>query len=385
MPLLDEGYGDSALMQSSLVSTIVSSYDFDGAKFRGRALRRQLWIRGRRFLWSYSLVARVLHVTCRIAVIFLPAVNVCMADDQKPDTAIGRTHEKKSDYIVLSAAEGARFLVGNSVIVLRSEFDQANANSQDEIYYFHSDQSMYVCGRAIESQCFLRPWSIKNDEICLLQPGECRPFRVLKSAKSDEFANSNGRIGRFVEYGRVTHEIVRGNWTDVPQFDPRAQARRIELSDGDLAKLAGSGSRAGLDQHGVMLVDSAPLMVGNTYMSEDQPVKGAGQGANRCPVHGRYYAPDGRVVDFSCDAWPDHWTIGFLHWRMISSLFCTDDATDPGVLTCGAEVVLATPVSGPGSAKMLVREDGDKLVGYAGNVFNFHFEDHQNFKRPTEK
>lgn len=283
---------------------------------------------------------------------------------------------KKAGFEALSAAEAAEFLVGNSIIVRKLD---AATEDDGKIYYFPTAGRMYQCGTTASDNCYVAPWRIKGDKICLVF-GECEPFEVLRSPQLASWTTHNGRIGAFRSLTTRASYIVKGNWTDAPQFEPKMQGRPLTMDRREI--VVEQGGAAVVRIRGTRAVS---LLVGNTFLSDNATAAGSDMPAYGCPKQGRYYSSDGKIVEFTCDGSPDRWTIHISRWKITAGLFCAESAIEPGQFNCSDGVVTAAPPGSQSDQQDSFKVLDGNLLGFNGNVFAFQFEDHQAIRKAPSK
>jgi hypothetical protein len=327
-------------------------------------------------------------------VLILLSTTISAAADRKQSSWDKSPALKKAGYIELSGADAAHFLVGNSVLVQNSgplDSEKGGVEIRAKIYYFLNDHSMYECGVGKEADCFVQPWGFQGNQICLDAVARCNEptgIAIMKSPQLEEGAKRSGKIGVYVWFSHYVYDIVKGNRADGPLFDSRLSGQPIELDRTDFDKeIADANQHFGKDKEvPISGARAFSLLIGNTFLSDDAAKLSKDQAANACPKEGTYYAPDGRVIRFTCHE--QMWSISILHWRIKSGLICRD-GPDPGDVgkfdfckPATVNAINASPEFGA-SDKMFVRdlESGSALTGYPGNALNFRFEDHSKFDK----
>jgi hypothetical protein len=295
-----------------------------------------------------------------------------------------RDEYRQAGYTELTGADAARFLVGNSVIV-PEEKDGTMVVSEEQIYYFLDDHTMYQCGRASEGNCYVGSWSVSERGICL-EFGDCvEPFAVMRSREWQDCERHGGTLGIYLTYNHYRFEIVKGNWTNGPLFDRRVSGHVIELNRADFAKETAEAAQFNVPNGRISIYGSRALslLIGNTFLAKDAEAGLKDKLEDFCPRQGQYYSREGFVISFTCNGQSKTWSIGITRWKVVSELLCGDDLDAIEQFGCKGAVVTAIPMpegSGP-SEKMRVLdyEDGgglieNSLTGYSGNVFNFRFD-----------
>jgi hypothetical protein len=336
---------------------------------------------------------------CRTALVaMLISTTMCAAADSKQASWNRRAELKKAGYVELIGADVAHFLVGNSVLIQKSsplDSEKYGIEIYPAVYYFLSDHTMYECGVGKEADCFVRPWGVVNNQICLDTVALCNEptgIAIMKSPFPKKRAKSGGKIGVYVSFGHYVYDIVKGDRVDGPFFDSHVSGQPIELNRADFAKEVEDASQRGAPDKAVPI--SGPraisLLIGNTFLSDDAIKPSKDQTTNACPEEGTYYSPDGRVIRFTCHE--QMWSISILHWKIRSGLICRDgpDPRDIGVFDfckpATVKVIFAAQGSGAGDT-MLVQdlESGNALTGYAGNVLKFRVERHLEVDKSDSK
>jgi len=140
-------------------------------------------------------------------------------------------------------------------------------------------------------------------------------------------------------------------------------AREIEAA----SKFSGGDKRVPVD--GAYAIS---FLIGNTFISGETTTDA--DGVHLCPQQGYYYAPDGRLITFNCSHWSDDWAMHVTHWKRESGRLCIEDVEGNGQFGCGDrfERVYITRSDKPDEWHVVTDEFPlRKIVGYAGNVFNF--------------
>jgi hypothetical protein len=318
---------------------------------------------------------------CRLSMVLLLASSAAAhgqssAWDKRPEY-------RQAGYTELTGADAARFLVGNSVIV-PEEKDGTMIVSDERIYYFLDDHTMYQCGRASEGSCELVSWSVSDSGICFGIGGCDQPFAVFRSPKWQDWERQGGRLGIYLSYDHVAYEIVKGNWTNGPLFDTRVSGHAIELDRNDFAKEAAEATQFNLPDGQIRIYGSRALslLIGNTFLSGDARAGLKDRPEYFCPEQGEYYSREGFVLRFTCNRQSHSWSIGITRWRVVSGMLCRDELESIEKFGCGAAVVTAIPaprVSAISEKMSVLNYNGGELIanaltGYSGNIFNFKFD-----------
>jgi hypothetical protein len=318
-----------------------------------------------------------------VLVLVLLSTAICAAADRKQSSWNKSAELKRAGYVELSGPDAVRFLIGNSVLVQKSGPIDGEKNGPEiyaKIYYFLSDHTRYECGVAKESNCYVQPWGLKGDQICI-DVGTCAEMpKIMKSPYAEDWAKRGGRLGIYLWFDHFSYDIVKGNRTGGPLFDTHISGQPIELDRADFDKEIKDASQySGGDKRVPISGPRAiSLLIGNTFLSDDAVKSSKDQATNACPQHGTYYSPDGRVIRFTCHGSSDpFWSIFISHWKIESGLFCRDGPRpmDMGQFGCDRATVTAilSPQESGASDKMLI-QDPEGLTGYAGNALNFRFD-----------
>lgn len=294
-----------------------------------------------------------------------------------------REEYRQAGYTELTGADAARFLVGNSVIVPEKK-DGTMIISEDQIYYFLDDRTMYQCGRASEGECEVVSWTVSDRGICFGIGGCAEPFVVFRSPKWQDWERQSGGLGIYLTYDHFAYEIVKGNWTNGPLFDTRVSGHVIKLDRSDFAKEVTEAAQFNLPDGQIRIYGSRALglLIGNTFISGDAQAGLKDKPESFCPEQGEYYSPEGFVLRFTCNGQSHSWSIGITRWRIVSGMLCRDGIESIEKFGCGAAVVTAiqAPQGSATREKMhVLNYDGGGLIanaltGYSGNIFNFRFD-----------
>ena len=294
---------------------------------------------------------------------------------------------KKAGYVELSGAQAVGFLVGNSAVKHDHHISKGQAGAGGpQINYYPNNQVWYACGGSFGSGCSVQSWDIENGYICFsVDPCDEAPT-ILKAPRS-----TSDKLGVMIYDGvDLPYDIVKGNQASAPLFDDRITGRMIELD-----KVKPNKQTRDADTHtqdGVISISGprgVSFLVGNTFLSNDVAGPSNEQAAPACPEQGTYYSPDGDIISFTCHASPSRlWTISVLHWRLQSGAICGKRSTD--FSKCASATLTATlapenPDEADGKLRVQDRQNGFTLTGYAGNVFNFRFENRLNSERSSKE
>jgi hypothetical protein len=285
----------------------------------------------------------------------------------------------KSGYVELSGDDAVSFLVGNTVVLKKTDAPKGFAADERDIRYYFSDRhTVYECIAAAHD-CSTQLWRVDGNEICFELPEQCddptyklyAAPRLFKAPRPD---SPTGRIGVYLTHKSIMHAVVKGNATFAPLFEPGGVGRMIEVNAADFAPEIEAASKfSGGDRQ--VPVDGAraiSFLIGNTFIS-GETVSDA-HGVHFCPEQGYYYSPDGRIITFNCFHWPDFWGMHVTHWKLASGRLCIEDVSGDGTFGCGDrfERVYLTPADRPDEWRVATDDFPlRKIVGYSGNVFNF--------------
>ena len=168
------------------------------------------------------------------------------------------------------------------------------------------------------------------------------------------------------------HAVVRGNATIAPLVDANGVGKMIEVNSADFAQeIEAHGKFYSGDKVLIKGPRAISLLIGNTFISGETAIDE--HGVHLCPVQGYYYSPDGRIITFNCHHWPDHWGMGVTHWKLASDRLCIEDLSGNGAFGCGDrfERVYLVPSDRQNEWLIIMKDFPRKIVGYAGNIFNF--------------
>lgn len=294
---------------------------------------------------------------------------------------------KKAGYVELSGAQAVGFLVGNSAVKHDHHISKGQTGGErPQINYYPNNRVWYACGGSFGSGCSVQSWDLENGYICFsVDPCDEAPT-ILKAPRSN-----SDKLGVMIyDDGDLPYDIVKGNQASAPLFDDRITGRMIELDKVKPSKeIRDADTRT---QDGVISI-SGPrgisFLVGNTFLSNDVAGPSNEQAAPACPEHGTYYSPDGDIISFTCHASPSQlWSISVLHWRLQSGAICGKHSTDLSkcaLATLTATLASENPDEADGKLRVQDRQNGFTLTGYAGNVFNFRFENRLNSERSSRE
>jgi hypothetical protein len=281
----------------------------------------------------------------------------------------------KRGYVELSGDDAVNFLVGNSVVIKKTDTPKGVAAVDfDSRYYLADRQTAYVC---VANSCSTQSWKVDGREICVELPENCddptyRFYdapRLFKAPRPDQ---RTGRIGIYLTFKSIVHAVVKGNATIAPLIDPSGVGNMIKVNSTDFSQeIAASSKFAEGDQKvPVKGARAISFLIGNTFISEETATDEHG-GVHLCPVQGYYYSPDGRIITFNCHHWPDFWEMGITHWKLASSGLCFEDLSGNGEFGCWDRTVHLIPSNRANEWLVAADDFPRKIIGYAGNFFNF--------------
>jgi hypothetical protein len=284
---------------------------------------------------------------------------------------------RKRGYVELSGDDAVRFLVGNSVVIRKIDAPKDFPTPENERrYYFSGAHTAYEC---TGNDCWTQSWKVDGNEICIEFPERCddtdnRRYlapRLFRAPRPDQ---RTGRIGIYLTYKSIIHAVVKGNATIAPLVEPGGAGKMMEVNAADFTRDIEAASQFSGGDRKVPVTGSRAisLLKGNTFISGETATDEHG-GVHLCPVQGTYYSPDGRIITFNCDHWPDSWGMHLTHWKLASGRLCIEDLSGDGKFGCGDrfEIVYLTP-SDKHDQWLVIEEDFPrKIFGYTGNVFNF--------------
>ncbi len=279
----------------------------------------------------------------------------------------------KRGYVELSGDDAVNFLVGNTVVVKKTDTPKGiEAVDFDSRYYLSDRQKAYVC---VANGCSTRSWKVDGSEICIELPERCddptdRRYNAPRLFKAPRPDRRTGQIGVYLTFRSIVHAVVKGNATIAPLIDPGSIGKMINVNSAEIE--ASSRSSDGDTKIPIVGGRAVSFLIGNTFMSGETVTDERG-GVHSCPTQGYYYAPDGRIITFNCHRWPDFWEMGVTHWKLASGRLCIEDLSGDGKFGCGAdfERVYLTRSDRPDEWLVVTDEFPRKIVGYSGNVFNF--------------
>lgn len=297
---------------------------------------------------------------------------------------------KKAGYVELRGAEAVEFLVGNSAVKRNDQLRKGQTGAErPQTNYYPNRRVWYICRGSFGSGCDIQSWDVKNGDICFsVDPCDDAPT-ILKAPRSN-----SDRLGLMIynqgEPPYEVYDITKGNQAGAPLFDDRFAGRLIKLD-----RVKPSKEIRDADTHtqdGVISISgkrAISLLVGNTFLPKDVAGLSSKQAASACPEQGAYYSPDGYIIWFTCQASSSRlWTISVLHWKLKSGAICGKHSTD--LSKCALATLTATlaPENADkpdGKLRVQDRQNGLTLTGYAGNVFNFRFENRLSSERSSKE
>lgn len=279
----------------------------------------------------------------------------------------------KLGYVELSGDDAVNFLVGNTVVIKKTDTPKGiQAVDFDSRYYLSDRKTAYVCSA---NDCSTQLWKVDGREICVELPERCddpthRRYNAPRLFKAPLPDQRTGQIGVYLTFKSIVHVVVKGNATIAPLIDPGGIGKMINVNSAEIE--ASSKSSDGGTKILVVGSRAVSFLIGNTFMSGETATDERG-GVHSCPTQGYYYAPDGRIITFNCHRWPDSWEMGVTHWKLVSGKLCIEDLSGDGKFGCGAdfERVYLTRADRPDEWLVITDEFPRKIVGYSGNVFNF--------------
>ncbi|TYL87947.1 hypothetical protein [Bradyrhizobium cytisi] len=287
----------------------------------------------------------------------------------------------KRGYVKLSGEDAVEFLVGNSVVIKKTDKPKGfPANDFDHRYYFTDRHTAYEC---VANDCWTQPWKVDREEICFEVPSVLcdspahRLYVAPRLFRSPHPDGRTGKIGIYLTSELIPHAVVKGNATITPLVDPNGAGKMIQVNSADLAQgISAVSEFSGGDKKAPIVGTRAiPFLIGNTFISGETVTDEHGD-VRLCPVQGYYYSPDGRIITFNChheQDRPDTWSMHMTHWKLASGRLCVEDLSGDGKFGCGDdfERVYLTPSDHPNEWLVVAEDFPRKTVGYAGNIFNF--------------
>src|SRR5690242_490139 len=145
----------------------------------------------------------------------------------------------KRGYVELSGEDAVKFLVGNTVLVMKADTPKGiDGIDFDSRYYLSDQHTAYVC---VANGCSTQSWKVDGREICIELPERCddpqsRFYdapRFFKAPRPDE---RTGRIGIYLTFKSIAHTVVKGNATIAPLMDPSGVGKMIEVKSAEFAQ-----------------------------------------------------------------------------------------------------------------------------------------------------
>jgi hypothetical protein len=287
----------------------------------------------------------------------------------------------KRGYVELSGEDATDFLVGNSVLIKKTNLPwHLRTSAIDHRYYFSDRHTAYQC---VADDCWTDYWKVDGTMICFEFPSQCddptyRLYsepRLFKAPRPDK---RTGVIGLYVTFNSNVYAVVKENATISPLIDqPKGVGDFIKIRSGDFAEdIEASRKHSGDDKKVLVAGDRAlSLLIGNTFMSDETATDKSGR-VYSCPVEGYYYSLDGRIIMFNCHHTPDRpdtWSMHPANWKSAPGgrFICEDRSYgEHGCLTPIGMVYLV-PSDHPDEWLALAQDFPRKISGYAGNVFGF--------------
>jgi hypothetical protein len=301
----------------------------------------------------------------------------------------------KQGYVELSGEDAVNFLVGNTILIKKTDTPKGIATAAtDRGYYIADRHTTYECSG---NDCSTQSWKVDGQEICIESPEQCDDSaykvydapRLFKAPRPDK---RTGRIGIYLTFKSIVHDVVEGNKTIAPLIDPGGVGKIMEVNSAEFLKEIETHDnsvpvgerlrRSALHQterpqDDKVLIEGPrafSLLVGNTYISGETVTDE--HGIHLCPDEGYYYSPDGRMISFNCHHepdWPESWSMHLTHWKLASGRLCFEDLSGNGEFGCndGMGLVHLTPSGHPDEWLAVKQEIPRRLVGHSGNIFNF--------------
>ncbi len=284
----------------------------------------------------------------------------------------------KSGYVELSGDDAVSFLVGNSVVIKKTDAPKGfPAGDTDYRYYFSDRHTAYEC---VANDCWTQSWKVDGKDICFEIPSVLcddpthRFYAAPRLFRAPRPDGRTGKIGIYLTYKSNLHSVVRGNATIAPLLDANGVGKMIEVNSADFAQEIEASSKfsEGDKQVPVNGTPAISFLIGNTFISGETATDENG-GVHLCPDQGYYYSPDGRIITFNCHHWPDQWSMHMTHWKLASGRLCIEGLSGNGAFGCGDrfEIVYLTPSDKHDEWLVLAEDFPRKIFGYAGNVFHF--------------
>jgi hypothetical protein len=343
---------------------------------------------------SYGWSCAITILTGVLAVVTLSVGDNVYAAQKKAGILQDKTEALlKSGYVELSGDDAVSFLVGNSVLIKKTDAPKGlSADESDQHYYFSGRHTAYEC---VANDCWTQFWKVDGKEICFEIPSVLcddpthRFYAAPRLFKAPREDKRTGRIGVYLTYKSIIHAVIRGNVTIAPLLEPNGVGKMIEVNSADFAQeveahdklysteeLLRRSAQHRRERPGDKVLIKGPraisLLIGNTFISGETATDEHG-GVHLCPVLGYYYSPGGRIITFNCHHWPDHWGMGVTHWKLASDRLCIEDVENLGAFGCGDrfERVYLVPSDRQDEWVVITEDFPRKIVGYAGNIFNF--------------
>ncbi len=298
---------------------------------------------------------------------------------QKPKAALFQDKTPtllKRGYVELSGDDAASFLIGNSVVIKKTDAPKGVAeDDNDERYYFSDRNTAYEC---VVNDCWTKSWKIDGKDICFEFPERCddatdRLYFAPRTLKAPRQDRRGGRIGVYLTYKSIIHAVVRGNATIAPLLEPGGAGGMIEVNAAEFAQEIEAASKFSGGDKKVPVVGARAVsfLIGNTFISGETAVDE--HGVHLCPEQGTYYSPDGRIITFNCFHWPDSWGMHITHWKLASGRLCIEDLCGNGKFGCGDrfERLYLTPADRHDKWRVIAEDFPRKIFGYTGNIFHF--------------
>ncbi|MGJ5208204.1 hypothetical protein [Bradyrhizobium sp. HKCCYLR20261] len=287
----------------------------------------------------------------------------------------------KRGYVALSGDDAINFLIGNSVLIRKSDSaPYLRSSVSDMSFYFKDRHTAYQC---VGSDCWISHWTVDGPMICFEIPWRCddptyRSYSAPRLFAAPRPDKRTGVIGRYLTFNANVYAVVKANATIAPLIErPEGVGELMRVKSADFPReIETPGHGSGNGTTVPVTGDRAmALLIGNTFMSAETATDALGH-VHACPTQGTYYAPDGRIIMFSCHhapGQPDSWSLHPARWTSTAGgKFKCDDPGygEHGCLAPIGKVSLAA--SDRPEERLVIAEDFPRTIsGYAGNVFGF--------------
>lgn len=327
--------------------------------------------------WGYA-------ITIAAGVLGVASVGASVHAVQKKKATLfqDKTEELlKRGYVELSGDDATNFLVGNSVLIKKTDLPlHLRTYDNDDRYYFSDPHTAYQC---VASGCWTDYWKVDGPVICFEFPSQCddptyRLYSAPRLFKASRTDKRTGIIGLYLTFKSDIHAVVKGNATISPLiYAPNGVGKIIKVSSVDFAQDIETSSKASGDDKKVLVVGTraVSLLIGNTFMSGETVTDKLGQ-VYSCPMQGYYYSPDGRIIMFNCHHepdWPDSWSMHTARWKSGPGgrFSCEDRSYGEHGCLDPIGMVYLVPSGQPNERLVIAQDFPRKISGYSGNVFGF--------------